>query len=180
VLLFRFLCPSTFIFTFSLYLFSPVRLIFFFFFFSHPIQTILLHVSCFHPFSSLSLSPLTTSLPLCFPFFVCKIVIDMHPLTFSFIQLTLISSLSPLLTILPPTLYISSYSPYNIILSLLLFSLFHLFPYHFHPFHPSTSSACHFSSLPLISSSLPLIISLAPASPLSLPLLFPPYPLLSL
>jgi hypothetical protein len=53
-------------------------------------------------------------------------------------------------------LYISTYSPcysyYNIILPLLLFSLFHLFLYHFHPCHPICFSAYPFSSLPLISS----------------------------
>jgi hypothetical protein len=70
----------------------------------------------------------------------------------------------------------SSYSTYsgyyNIILPLLLFSLFHLSSI---IFIQSASSVCHFSSLPLIFS-LPAATFLVLCSPL----LFPLYPLLSL
>jgi hypothetical protein len=86
---------------------------------------------------------------------------------------------SPFLTIFPSHLYISSYSPhfgyYKIILPLLLFSLFHLFLYHFYPFHLNcllcmpfffslNSAVSSFISLTMVFISLSFSLLLFPSS----------------
>jgi hypothetical protein len=103
--IFSFLCPSTFFFTFSLYLFSPVRLPFF----SPSSKNISLIFSVFslssyinhYPFICIFLYSISTLLPLSLfslatslNFFCVFVLFSFlrlsNPLTFSFLQLTLI------------------------------------------------------------------------------------------
>jgi hypothetical protein len=95
------------------------------------------------------------------------------------LSLRSLSPVSPFLTICPSPLYISSYSPhfgyYKIILPLLLFSLFHLFLYHFYPFHLNcllcmpfffslNSAVSSFISLTMVFISLSISLLLFPSS----------------
>jgi hypothetical protein len=130
---------------------------------------------------------------LCFPFFACQIVIYVYRyilspfLSFNLLLFSIMFFFFIFIYFkcfpyvhfhpyLPLSIHISSYSPYsgyyNIILPLVLFSLVFVpsFPLIISIlFIQSTSSACHFSSLPHISR--PLILTFTPPSRFSLPLI---------